>query len=223
MAHALELFWGYVAALFSLLGEPRAPKWCSRKADNRILWHVVGLLGGIKNPLAQNSIVLIIAPQPNFLEPRKMAEHIQKETLAASGAADLRGLLLDCGWSARWVAVRVGASEGAGARWLAGVDPVPAVVIAWLRAVVVALEVVPCPLLSAPRRSPGRPRGGSYVLEVLRWGGGGPASVREVCDFSRQFGREVALITMRQNLERLAATGQLVRLDGSPVRYALRD
>jgi hypothetical protein len=42
-----------------------------------------------------------------------------------------------------------------------------------------------------------------------------------MCDLAPQFGREVAAITMRQNLERLAATGQAVKLGGSPITYAV--
>lgn len=163
--------------------------------------------------------MLILGVRLNFVELKKMAIHIRKQALVASGAADLRELLLGCGWSVRQVALRVGASEASGARWLAGVEPVPAEVMAWLRAVASALEAVPPPQLSAPRRSPGRPRGGSYVLEMLRWAGR-PMSVREMCDLAPQFGREVEAITMRQNLERLAATGQVVKLEGSPITYA---
>lgn len=55
------------------------------------------------------------------------------------------------------------------------------------------------------------------MLEMLRWAGR-PMSVREMCDLAPQFGREVAAITMRQNLERLAATGQVVKLESGPVR-----
>lgn len=58
------------------------------------------------------------------------------------------------------------------------------------------------------------------MLEMLRWAAR-PMSVRGMCDLAPQFGREVATITMRQNLERLATTGQAVKLGGSPVTYAL--
>ena len=155
-----------------------------------------------------------------------MTGHIQKQVLAASGEAELKGLLLTCGWSVRQVARRVGASEAAGARWLAGVEPVPAEVVAWLRAVAGMLEDLPPCQLPAVRRPRGRPRGGSYVLEILRWAGR-PLSVREMCALAPAFGREVAAITMRQNLERLSVAGQvlkidgMLKLDGSPITYAL--
>jgi hypothetical protein len=55
---------------------------------------------------------------------------------------------------------------------------------------------------------------------MLRWAGR-PMSVREMCDLAPQFGREVALITMRQSLERLSATGQALKLEGSPITYAM--
>ena len=149
-----------------------------------------------------------------------MAGHIQKQALMASGAAELKALLLSCGWSVRQVALRVGASEAAGARWVAGAEAPPPELMSWLRAVASALEGVPAPPLPAVRRARGRPRGGSYVLEILRWIGP-PASVREMCEAAQHFSREVATITMRQNLERLVVTGQVLKLDGSPITYAL--
>jgi hypothetical protein len=42
-----------------------------------------------------------------------------------------------------------------------------------------------------------------------------------MCAGAPHFEREVAAITMRQNLERLVATGQVLKLDGSPITYAL--
>jgi hypothetical protein len=57
---------------------------------------------------------------------------------------------------------------------------------------------------------------------MLRWAGR-PMSVREMCDLAPQFGREVAPITMRQSLERLASTGQAVKLEGGLITYSLPD
>jgi len=158
----------------------------------------------------------------NFAELNKMAGHIQKQARMASDAAELKRLLLSCGWSVRQVALRVGASEAAGARWVAGAEAVPPEVLAWLRAVASALEAAPPPQLPTLRRPRGRPRGGSYVLEMLRWAGR-PMSVREMCNLAPQFGREVLSMTMRQNLERLSATGQAVKLEGDLITYSLPD
>lgn len=133
-------------------------------------------------------------------------------------AVEFRELLKACGWTARHVAMMAGAPVQRGSDWASGVRPVPPEVVAWLRRVVALLRAEAPPVLA--RRSGGRPPGGSYVLEMLRWVGR-PVTVRELCDAAPGFGREVKATVLRELLDRQVAGGRAVRSQTSPVTYAL--
>ena len=138
----------------------------------------------------------------------------------AATAAEFGDLLKACGWSAREVARRAGVLEATGYGWRNGSEVVPDDVLAWMRDVASAIRRLPAPRPVRLSRPVGRPRGDSYVLEMLRWFGR-PVSVREMCEAAPQYGRQAGWTTMQQYLERLVATRRVVRLPGRPITYAL--
>lgn len=147
-----------------------------------------------------------------------MSEGRTKLGSRAATAAEFGDLLKACGWSAREVSRRVMEPRGYG--WRNGSEVVPEDVLAWLRDVASAVRRLPAPQPVRVSRPVGRPRGGNYVLEMLRWSGR-PMSVRELCDLAPQFGRQAGWPTMQQYVERLLVTQQVVRLPGRPITYAV--